>query len=1419
MNEETLFHEALARSSPGERDQFLDEACAGRPELRAAVDGLLAAHAESGEFLARPAPPSADTVHRDGTTDPEHQAPEAAPAPLPARIGRYEIRKLLGRGGMGAVYLAHDPQLDRLVALKVPKLSGPGAEERFLREARAAAAVSHPNLCPVHDAGRGDGVLYLAMGYIPGCTLTELLREEGRLAPARAARLAAAIAQAMAEAHRHGIVHRDLKPGNVLLNPHGEPVVTDFGLALRDPPSAPEGENATADFAPRLTQAGIMVGTPTYMPPEQACGDLARIGPASDVYSLGVILYELLTGQPPFGAETIAQLVRMIVAEPAPPPSRIQPDIPAALDAVCARALAKDPAERFASMEEFAAALTETAAGRKRRLGRYVAALTAVVVLFAVAAGVFYVQTDHGTIEVRLSDPAAKVQVLVDGDVIQLTDDNRVTRIRSGPHALLVQGPDFETETRKFKVMRGKTTVVEVELRPRPKAPDPSPPVDRQRLAGLLAQGRRLVRQGKYKELADIADDALKIDTESPGALALRATVREARKDFIGARADVEAALRLNPETFQALVVRTGLYARAGKIDDAIADATAASRLDPTNPIPWEARGLNYFRKQECAQAIADVTQSVKLGNRRVDPWLTRGAAHAGLGEYDQAVAAYTRAAAIRPDDWRVFFQRSAVHAKAGHAEQAAADWALARKLNPAIPDNQRATFPEPPRPPERRKLDDSQRAEFDRVMKAAEAAWRSRQFAKCEKAVEQACDIDPTAAAARSLRARLWGQQGQYEKSVAEASEAIRLDPQDAWAHTARGSSRNTLKDHAGAIADHTTALRLDPGSHSIWNNRALAYLSRGQPHQALADVAEALRLRPNYSLAVQNRGACWLQLGDYPKALADYLIVIDAQPSNAHLRRICAAIYARLGKFEDADKQRQLASSLKPELKDAQDMELPVPLPAAKQDPELPVESPPANTDRTRLAELLASGRQLIRNSQMPDVGTVADQALAIDPESPGALALRASFRLAVQRDPIGARADADRALKLNPETYWALYARGIIFENTGKRDDAIAEFTMALRLDPSDPHAWSQRANAYGGKGEFRQAVADATRAVELGIDWTGYTNRGMGHACLGEYTKALADYDIAARKSPGNPRVFSQRSAVYARMGNAEKAAADWATAQKLDPTLRLQQRRAIPDPPKAPERKKLSPEQDSALAAALNRGEAALLAQQLGDGRKAAEVACRIDPTSARAHALLGRMLVHMKLYDQALVQAEEAIRLDPDHAWAYTTRGGVRSGRKDYAGAIADHTVALRLDPTLPSVWYNRGTSYLRRGQYHQALSDFSEALRLRPEFDQAYASRGACCLHLGDYDKALADYTKAAELEPTNPRWRMICAAVCKKLGRLDEAQAQRALATKLDGSLRDAPDMPLPATLPSVKQDPELRNETRPLPPAVDG
>jgi serine/threonine-protein kinase len=269
------------------------------------------------------------------------------PTTLPAAFGRYRLLRKLGEGGMGAVFLAEDTRLKRQVALKVPRLDAEldrTVIDRFEREAQVAAGIDHPNLCPVHDVGEIDGTLFLTMPLIDG---ESLARHTGKpWPPDKAVALVRRLAGALAVLHGRGVLHRDLKPSNVMLRRGGSPVLMDFGLA-----------HGFHDAATRLTRDGARIGTPAFMAPEQADGQGRRLSPATDVYGLGVVLYELLTGEVPFVAPSVEVLLAQILRVPPKPPSVLRPSLPPGLDAVCLKALAKDPARRYVSMAEFAAAL------------------------------------------------------------------------------------------------------------------------------------------------------------------------------------------------------------------------------------------------------------------------------------------------------------------------------------------------------------------------------------------------------------------------------------------------------------------------------------------------------------------------------------------------------------------------------------------------------------------------------------------------------------------------------------------------------------------------------------------------------------------------------------------------------------------------------------------------------------------------------------------------------------------------------------------------------------------------------------------------------------------------------------------------------------------------------------------------------
>ena len=272
--------------------------------------------------------------------------------------GRYELGEVLGYGGMAEVHIGRDVRLGRDVAVKVlrPELArDPSFQGRFRREAQSAASLNHPSIVAVYDTGedrQGNvSTPYIVMEYVEGRTLREVLEAEGRLLPRRALELTAQICAALDQAHRAGIVHRDVKPGNVMLTPSGEVKVMDFGIA-----------RAVTGTAATMTQTAAVIGTAHYLSPEQARGE--HVDARSDVYSTGCLLYELLTGGPPFSGDSAVAVAYQHVREDPVPPSRIEPDVTPAIDAIVLKAMAKNPANRYQTAGEMRADIERALAGR-----------------------------------------------------------------------------------------------------------------------------------------------------------------------------------------------------------------------------------------------------------------------------------------------------------------------------------------------------------------------------------------------------------------------------------------------------------------------------------------------------------------------------------------------------------------------------------------------------------------------------------------------------------------------------------------------------------------------------------------------------------------------------------------------------------------------------------------------------------------------------------------------------------------------------------------------------------------------------------------------------------------------------------------------------------------------------------------------
>ena len=371
----------------------------------------------------------------------------AAPAGSPPRIrylGDYELLEEIARGAMGVVYKARQVSLNRLVAVKMilaGLLATKADSDRFHSEAQAAAVLDHPNIVPIFEVGEHEGQHYFSMGYVEGQSLAARL-DEGPLPPKEAAELVATVAEAVEYAHRQGVIHRDVKPSNILIDSTGRPRVTDFGLAKR------VGAPGTPGRGSDLTATGQVLGTPSYMPPEQAAGQIRAVGPAADVYALGALLYATVTGRPPFQAATSLETLRQVIEREPVPLRQLNPAIPRDLETIALKCLEKSIPRRYATAKALVDDLRRYLEGRPilaRPVGRWehawrwcrrqpvMAGLTAaavlLVVLVAVVSTVSYVSTSRALH--RLED-AQRERALAQVDALRSAEISRVPDLIEG---------------------------------------------------------------------------------------------------------------------------------------------------------------------------------------------------------------------------------------------------------------------------------------------------------------------------------------------------------------------------------------------------------------------------------------------------------------------------------------------------------------------------------------------------------------------------------------------------------------------------------------------------------------------------------------------------------------------------------------------------------------------------------------------------------------------------------------------------------------------------------------------------------------------------------------------------------------------------------------------------------------------------
>jgi serine/threonine-protein kinase len=1034
------------------------------------------------ETVPPAAAPDAAVRSAEGSIDTATIPPSAPPSKTGLdSVPGYEVLGELGRGGMGVVYRARQVALNRVVALKMVLSGGHAAAQertRFLVEAEAIAAVKHPGIVGVYDFGTHDGLPFFSMEFCEGGSLAGKLAENP-LPPREAARLVEQVARAVQAAHEQGIVHRDLKPGNILLGSDGAPKVTDFGLAKR------------VEAGPGLTATGAVMGTPSYMAPEQAEGK-KEVGPLADVYALGAILYECLTGRPPFRAATAFDTLLQVVSQEPVSPRHLNTKVPRDLETICLKCLRKDSARRYASALALAEDLGRFLAGepiqarpvgRLERAGRWLwrnpvaAALLAGVVL-AVAAGAWALwerAAKRADLARRIAETERTVSLAL-GKAEQLRD-----QARQMPAATSQEAEAALAVWRRAEAALG---VAEAAL-------DTGAADEGLRLH--VAQVWQEIEQGRHLHEA-WRTQALRQERllrELDEARMTRSTIIDNGFDYAGAAAKYARAF-----SAYGLEVRPGRTAELARQirgePPSVRDALIVA-LDGWEYAASNAKGKQLTRELSALARAADDSawrKKVRAALARRDrPSLRAASADArrlslppaslerlafGLfsaGERDEAIALLRWARGCHPSDFWVALALAGLLPMSKSqtpviVEEAIGCYRAALALRP------RAT------------------AVLNNLGVALEKRKELDEAIACyQKAI--AADPGEVAAYVNLGNALHDKGKGKVAEAIKCYRKAIAIDPRNPVAHNnlglalkSKGKVAEAIECYHKSIECYQKAGAPDRGEASPHTNLGAALYEKGKVDKAIACHKRALALDPRDAVAHLNLGVALKAKGKLALARECFRKAIAIEPRCADAHFNLGVVLKRQGKLAEAIECYRKAIALDPRDARAQ----------------------------TNL------GAALEAQGKVAEAINCYKKAMALDPAS-----ANAHNNLGVILERQGKVAEAinyyRKAIDLDPRLARAHINLGLVLDGQGKLDEAIACYKKAIALDPRHVQTQTNLGAALYHRGKVAEAIACYKKAIALDPRDAGiHTNLGIALKSKGKVAEAIECFRQAIALDP-------------------------------------------------------------------------------------------------------------------------------------------------------------------------------------------------------------------------------------------------------------------------------------------------------------